>query len=135
MQHLARFRRGLSVVMKEQDFLAYTWQEEVLGAPTGQYAVPKEWLDEYLATKPTSSQLAEKLGHEVDKFGDTRNVFQVDYDFSFNENPRLPTGTEIGTNGKFIKGGFTSGRVPEIITDPIPRSKISWNVISDSLGK
>ena len=43
---------------------------------------------------------------------------------------RLPSGLNSGANSQFQWGGYTSGGMPEIITNPIPKSDIRATIIS-----
>ena len=47
-------------------------------------------------------------------------MVRVDVDDVTGLNLRLPSGNETGANSLWIPGGYTSGNVPEAISDIIP---------------
>lgn len=43
---------------------------------------------------------------------------------------RLPSGLNSGANSQFQWGGYTSGGMPELITNPIPKTHIRATLIT-----
>lgn len=57
-------------------------------------------------------------------------IVRIDVDDVTGLNLRLPSGNETGANSLWIPGGYTSGNVPEAVTDIIPLDKTTISRIN-----
>lgn len=67
------------------------------------------------------SYIEKALGFSEGHFSE--GAWRIDIDNISELNLRLPNGNEYGANSYWIPGGYTSGGIPEAISDTIPLSE------------
>jgi hypothetical protein len=69
--------------------------------------------------------IRKKLGIPDGSPGWDGPLVRVDIPDPLSRNPRMPTGLEQGANELYKPGGYTSGGVQEMVTDPVPWSAVT----------
>ena len=124
--HLSQFDDGLSVIQTEWAYGRYSEMNGFVGVPDDNtlFVMPKKYCDEVVAKANGDISIIEKeLGFPIGYFSDGGGLVRIDVDDVTSLNLRLPSGNETGANSLWIPGGYTSGNVPEAITDIIPLDK------------
>ncbi len=124
--HLSQFDDGLSVIQTEWAYRRYSETNGFVGVPDDNtlFVLPKKYCDEVLFKANGDISIIEKeLGFPKGYFRDGGGLVRIDVDDIMGLNIRLPSGNETGANSLWIPGGYTSGKVPEAITDIIPLDK------------
>ncbi|MYL59331.1 hypothetical protein GLW20_17625, partial [Virgibacillus halodenitrificans] len=122
-KHLSQFDDGLSVIQTEWAYGRYSEINGFVGVPDDNtlFVLPKNYCDEIVSKANGDISIIEKeLGFPEGYFSDGGGLVRVDADDVTGLNLRLPSGNETGANSLWIPGGYTSGNVPEAISDIIP---------------
>ena len=121
--HLSQFDDGLSVIQTEWAYGRYSEINGFVGVPDDNtvFVLPKKYCDGVVLRANGDISIIEKeLGFPKGYFSDGGGLVRVDVDDVTGLNLRLPSGNETGANSLWIPGGYTSGNVPEAISDIIP---------------
>ena len=87
--------------------------------------MPKTVCDDIAkAAKGDLSVYEQALGFEPGYFKGHGGLVRIDVLDVEDLHIRIPSGNEAGANAWWLPGGYTSGGVPEAITDLIPKSRI-----------
>ena len=124
--HLAQFDEGLSVIQTEWAYSRYSETNGFVGVPDDNtlFVMPKNYCDDVVAKANGDISVIEKvLGFPDGYFSDGGGLVRIDVDDIAGLNIRMPSGNETGANKLWIPGGYTSGGVPEAISDTIPLSR------------
>ena len=121
--HLAQFDDGVSVIQTEWAFSRYSETNGFVGVPDDNtlFVMPKEFCDEVL--KKANGNLAiieSELGFPKDYLKKGGGLVRIDIEDTIGLDVRIPSGNETGANDLWIPGGYTSGGVPEAVTNTIP---------------
>jgi len=119
--HIEQFRHGGSYLLPEWAYKQFVEGKPSVGRPDGLFITTKGSIDKILKDKGDVAGLNKSLGVDW-KPGD--KIYRVDIPNPLGHNPRLPTGKESGANTHFEPGGYTSGGLPEIVTNPVPSGGI-----------
>jgi len=122
-KHLSKFNDGASVIQTEWAYSRYSKSNGFVGVPDDNslFVMPKNYCDEIISKADGDiSIIEESLGFPKGYFSDGGGLVRIDVDDISKINIRIPSGNETGANNLWIPGGFTSGGVPEAITDIIP---------------
>ena len=123
--HLAKFEKGASIIMTQQNYEKFVLGNEYIGIPNDgtQFVMPKNYCDE-IATKANGNiDVYEKLlGFDEGHFAKGGGLVRIDIKDVTDLNLRIPSGNEYGANSHWIPGGYTEGGVPEAISDLIPNT-------------
>jgi hypothetical protein len=123
------FRNGDSFLVTESTYEKYMLGEPVVGRLDGQFMTTGKAMDGLLrAANGDLNYIKAKLGISPEEWNEP--LVRIDAPSPLLYNARLPSGFEEGANSPFKWGGFTSGGMPEIVTDPIPSSRVSAKFIS-----
>ena len=149
-KHMENFKDGVVYIQKTKDYEKYT-KNKGLDRGDGQvFVMPKSVCDKVFAEAaekfPNADQdqaqkkaycefLSQELGFDEDYFkssGITKieipgNFIDVTGTDSTKLGVRIPSGNELGANGWWVPGGYTSGGTMEAIIDKVP-----WNIIEDN---
>ncbi|MEL4105382.1 hypothetical protein AAFA46_00890 [Oscillospiraceae bacterium WX1] len=109
--HLGNFNNGVTKIK-------YKAPTGFAGPPDGTFVMPSSVANDLIAkANGDISKLEQLLGLAPGSLG--KNPVRVDI-----ANPtglRMPSGNEFGANAQWVPGGYTSGKIPEIIIDsPAP---------------
>ncbi|EYF00557.1 hypothetical protein [Chondromyces apiculatus] len=119
--HLEAFRHGGAYILPESHFHRFVRGRATLGDPTGQFMATCATMDGILAACAGRVALLKRwLGIPPSTWNEP--LYRVDVREPLRYRARLPTGAERGANAAFLRGGFTCGGLPEIVTDPFPSS-------------
>ena len=99
------------------------------GDPTETFIASSKEIDVLLSKGLSRVEIAGKLGIKNPDFlkGDLIRI-DIDIPLAKELNIRNPTGTEVGANSAFVKGGKTSGGVTEKVVDGIPKKDVRVRV-------
>ncbi len=75
------------------------------------------------------SIIESQLGYTEGYFRNGGGMVRIDIDNTSGLNIRIPSGNEAGSNSLWLLGGYTSGGIPEAITDTIPLSRTTITTI------
>jgi RHS repeat-associated protein len=116
---------GGSWLMTEAQFNLYAKGAQTIGRADGQFMTSATRMNQLIQeTGGNPALLGQRLG--VSSWGPGTNLLRMDVTNPMLFNPRMPTGSMSGANPLFRPGGFTSGGVPEIVTDPLPWQQV-WS--------
>ena len=121
--HLAKFENGVSVIQTEWAYGRYSETNGFVGVPDDNtlFVLPKEYCDSVIQkANGDISIIEEELGFPKGYFKNGGGLVRIDVDNVSDLNIRVPSGNEATANDLWIPGGYTSGGVPEAITDTIP---------------
>ncbi len=122
-EHLAQFDDGVSVIQTEWAFSRYSETNGFVGVPDDNtlFVMPKEFCDEVLKKANGNLSIIEsELGFPKDYFKKGGGLVRIDIEDTIGLDVRIPSGNETGANDLWIPGGYTSGGVPEAVTNTIP---------------
>lgn len=103
--------------------------KDVVGRGDGQFMTSKSAMDRLLQeANGDMSIVKQRLGIPQNQWNEP--LVRVDVMNPLLHNARLPSGLNSGVNSQFQWGGYTSGGMPELITNPIPKSDIRATIIS-----
>ena len=109
-----------------------TWVDgkATVGRSDGQFMTTASAMDRLLQqANGDMSVVKSKLGIPPEAWNEP--LVRIDVMNPLLHDARLPSGLSSGANTQFRWGGYTSRGMPEIITDPIPRSDIRATLITD----
>ena len=125
-KHLKRFRKGISLVMGQDSYVMYVIARKHVGREDNScFVMPKSVCDDI--AKAANGNLAvyeEALGFPPGYFYGHGGLVRMDVVEVEDLHLRLPSGNEAGANSYWLPGGYTSGGVPEAVTDLIPKSRL-----------
>ncbi|WP_156338981.1 hypothetical protein [Chondromyces crocatus] len=117
--HLEDFRNGGSFLLPARHYWSFVAGRDVLGDPSGQFITTRAGMDWLLASCGNGlHHLERSLGIPASTWNEP--IYRVDVHHPLRYRARLPSGAERGANAHFRRGGYTSGGLPEIVTDPFP---------------
>lgn len=117
--HLETFRGGGSYLVTESTLNKRILGQDTIGRRDGQFMIPADRMDTLLEhANGNLDVVKQRLGIPAAEWNEP--VFRIDVHNPLLHNARLPSGLESGANDLFRWGGYTSGGLPEIVTDPIP---------------
>jgi hypothetical protein len=121
-EHVESFRYGGSFLVPESAYLRHIRGAQSVGRADGQFITTKAHMDRMLAeTRGDPQAIGQRLGTDW-----STPLYRVDVHNPLLHNARLPSGFEAGANpSKFRWGGYTTGGMPEVVTDPIPQGGFS----------
>ena len=94
------------------------------GVGLGTFVMPKSVADEVIAKADGDvSNLEKLLGFPEGYFTDGGGLVRIDVEDITGLNVRIPSGDETGANSLWVPGGYTSGGVPEAVTNTVPLSR------------
>ena len=123
-EHLSMFDDGITIIQTDYAYKTYSLDSGIVGIQSDNtlFVMPKSLCDDILKKANGDILYIEKaLGCEPGHFSE--GAWLIDVDNIFGLNLRLPNGNEHGANSYWIPGGYTSGGVPEAISDTIPLSE------------
>lgn len=125
-KHLKKFRKGISLVMGQDSYVMYVVAHKNVGREDNTcFVMPKSVCDDIdRAAKGNLAVYEEALGFAPGYFSGHGGLVRIDVVEVEDLHLRLPSGNEAGANSYWLPGGYTSGGVPEAITDLIPKSRI-----------
>ncbi|BCZ45186.1 hypothetical protein psyc5s11_12530 [Clostridium gelidum] len=131
--HLSQFDDGLSVIQTEWAYGRYSETNGFIGVPDDNtlFVLPKKYCDGVVSRANGNISIIEKeLGFPNGYFSDGGGLVRIDCDDVTGVNLRIPSGNETGANSLWLPGGYTSGNVPEAISDIIPLDQTSISRIN-----
>ena len=125
-RHLNQFRDGVSFVMGLDNYVMYVLARKSIGREDNScFVMPKSVCDEIAkAGKGKISVYEQALGFEPGYFQGHGGLVRIDVIDVADLHIRIPSGNEAGANSWWVPGGYTSGGVPEAVSDLIPKSRI-----------
>lgn len=132
-KHLSQFDDGLSAIQTEWADGRYSETNGFVGVPDDNtlFVMPKKYCDEVVSRANGNISIIEKeLGFPNGYFSDGGGLVKIDCDDITGLNLRIPSGNETGANSLWLPGGYTSGNVPEAISDIIPLNQTSISRIN-----
>ena len=125
-RHLKEFRSGVSFVMGLDNYVMFVVARKFIGREDNTcFVMPKTVCDDI--AKAANGNLAvyeQALGFEPGYFQGHGGLVRIDVLDVADLHIRIPSGNEAGANAWWLPGGYTSGGVPEAISDLIPKSRI-----------
>jgi len=125
-RHLNQFCDGVSFVMGLDNYVMYVLTRKSIGREDNScFVMPKSVCDEIAkAGKGKISVYEQALGFEPGYFQGHGGLVRIDVIDVADLHIRIPSGNEAGANSWWVPGGYTSGGVPEAVSDLIPKSRI-----------
>ena len=125
-RHLNRFQDGVSFVMGLDNYVMYVLARKSIGREDNScFVMPKSVCDEIArAGKGKISVYEQAFGFEPGYFQGHGGLVRIDVIDVADLHIRIPSGNEAGANSWWVPGGYTSGGVPEAVSDLIPKSRI-----------
>ena len=124
--HIQKFDNGYSYLLTKNQYKMYVYKKENLGIPSDGtlFVAPTGFIDELCDLAKNNYAVFESiLGFEPGYYSNGNGLIRIDIKADIRFNVRIPTGNEAGVNNYWIPGGFTSGGMPEAITDLIPNTE------------
>ena len=125
-RHLKEFRSGVSFVMGLDNYVMFVVARKFIGREDNScFVMPKTVCDDI--AKAANGNLAvyeQALGFEPGYFRGHGGLVRIDVLDVADLHIRIPSGNEAGANAWWLPGGYTSGGVPEAVSDLIPKSRI-----------
>ncbi len=125
-RHLKEFRSGVSFVMGLDNYVMFVVARKFIGREDNScFVMPKTVCDDI--AKAANGNLAvyeQALGFEPGYFRGHGGLVRIDVLDVADLHIRIPSGNEAGANAWWVPGGYTSGGVPEAVSDLIPKSRI-----------
>lgn len=125
-RHLKEFRSGVSFVMGLDNYVMFVVARKFIGREDNScFVMPKTVCDDI--AKAANGNLAvyeQTLGFEPGYFRGHGGLVRIDVLDVDDLHIRIPSGNEAGANAWWLPGGYTSGGVPEAVSDLIPKSRI-----------
>jgi RHS repeat-associated protein len=122
--HIADFRLGASVFLPESVYRSVRTKFAALGRSDGLFVL-KTSQAERLHLSGDNAAIRHALGIPDSSAAWHEPLVRIDIPDPLSHNPRMASGLETGANELFKPGGYTSGGVQEMVTDPIPWDKVS----------
>ena len=122
-QHLKKFRGGVSFVMGLDSYVMYVVARKFAGREDNScFVMPKYVCDDIARTAKGNLAVYEQaLGFAPGYFQGHGGLVRLDVTEVADLHVRIPSGNEAGANSYWLPGGYTSGGVPEAVTDLIPK--------------
>ena len=120
------FDDGISVIQTEMAYRKYSEMNGFVGVPDDNtlFVLPKDFCDEILLKADGDISIIEKeLGFPEGYFAEKEGLVKIDVMDISELNLRIPSGNETGANSLWLPGGYTSGGIPEAVSDIIPLEK------------
>ncbi|WP_394840174.1 hypothetical protein LVJ94_25140 [Pendulispora rubella] len=125
--HLDMFRDGGSFLVPEGAYDKFIKGKPTVGRDDGQFMTTKGTVDQILKDANGDINIInQRLGTD---FPPGTKLVRIDVPKPLDHGARLPTGKESGANEHFIPGGYTSGGIPEIVTNPIPSGNVNVTTV------
>ena len=125
-RHLKQFRGGVSFVMGLDNYVMYVLARKSIGREDNTcFVMPKSVCDDI--AKAANGDIAvyeQALGFEPGYFKGHGGLVRIDVTEVADLHVRIPSGNEAGANAWWLPGGYTSGGVPEAVSDLVPKSRI-----------
>ena len=125
-RHLKEFRSGVSFVMGLDNYVMFVVARKFIGREDNScFVMPKTVCDDI--AKAANGNLAvyeQALGFEPGYFRGHGGLVRINVLDVADLHIRIPSGNEAGANAWWLPGGYTSGGVPEAVSDLIPKSRI-----------
>lgn len=140
--HLKKFDGGITVLQLSKDYKQYTENKGLNRGDGTTFVMPKAECDRIFAEAekkyPSKGDdyyhyLEDALGFSRGYFSDAKSqggVVRLDATNISDLNVRIPSGNELGANGWWVPGGYTSGGTAEAVTDAIPFDRLSVKPVS-----
>jgi hypothetical protein len=117
---------GGSWLMTEEQFTFYAKGARTIGRVDGQFMISARRMNQLIhETGGDPVQLGKRLG--IRSWGPETRLIRMDASDPLRFNPRASTRSMSGANSLYRPGGFTSGGVPECVTDPFPWYQV-WSM-------
>ena len=132
-KHLKKFADGASLVMSRDSFISYVLFSKTIGRDDNTcFVMPVDVCDEIEAAAHGNPRVYERaLGFDDGYFESHGGLIRLDiYDLT-DLDLRIPSGNEAGANAYWLPGGYTSGGVPEAVTNLIPKSRVRIIVVTN----
>ena len=125
-RHLKEFRSGVSFVMGLDNYVMFVVARKFIGREDNScFVMPKTVCDDIAKAANGSLAVYEQaLGFEPGYFHGHGGLVRIDVLDVADLHIRIPSGNEAGANAWWLPGGYTSGGVPEAVSDLIPKSRI-----------
>ena len=125
-KHLTEFRSGISFIMGLDNYVMYVLTRKKIGREDNScFVMPKTVCDDVAkAAKGNLAVYEQALGFEPGYFKGHGGLVRIDVLEVADLHIRIPSGNEAGANAWWLPGGYTSGGVPEAVSDLIPKSRI-----------
>jgi len=133
MTAISRFEGGFSKFISEPVYTEFVLPENIIKFGKSPehvtFATSRSAADRLIResyTKGDKSVIRNAMGWTKSDwlFEESEKLYRVDIPFSFEYEPRLPTGSEVGANKHFLGTGFTPGNAPEMIIRDVPKNDI-----------
>lgn len=116
--HLAQFKDGASYITPTKALDDYG--RDPIGRPDGQFVTSSSYMDDVMnSTGGDPAKLETALGIPSGSW-QGKPLSRIDIPDPSSLGLRMATGTENGANEFWMPGGYTSGGVPEAVTNQIP---------------
>lgn len=126
-KHLSKFNNGFTVIQTNNAYEKFTTNNKLVGNPKDNtlFVMPKEYCDKIFSEANGDVAYIEKaLGFSEGHFAKNGGtMWRIDVDDVSKCNLTIPNGNESGANSFGIPGGYTSGGVPEAVSDTIKLSE------------
>lgn len=125
-RHLKEFRPGVSFIMGLDNYVMFVVARKFIGREDNScFVMPKTVCDDIAkAANGNLSVYEQALGFEPGYFRGHGGLVRIDVLDVEDLHIRIPSGNEAGANAWWLPGGYTSGGVPEAVSDLIPKSRI-----------
>lgn len=125
-KHLKKFRDGVSFVMGLDSYVMYVLTRKLIGREDNScFVMPKSVCDDIARRAQGNLDVYEQaLGFTPGYFKGHGGLVRIDVLDVADLHVRIPSGNEAGANAYWLPGGYTSGGVPEAVTDLVPKSRI-----------
>lgn len=125
-RHLKEFRQGASFIMGLDNYVMFVLTRKLIGREDNTcFVMPKTVCDDIAkAAKGNLAVYEQALGFEPGYFQGHGGLVRIDVPDVADLHIRIPSGNEAGANAWWLPGGYTSGGVPEAVSDLIPKSRI-----------
>ena len=125
-KHLKEFRSGASFIMGLDNYVMYVLTRKKIGREDNScFVMPKTVCDDIAkAANGNLTVYEQALGFEPGYFQGHGGLVRIDVLDVADLHIRIPSGNEAGANAWWLPGGYTSGGVPEAVSDLIPKSRI-----------
>ena len=108
--------------LTEKQYYEFIAGRNIVGRADGQFMISSKAANQIIhKAGGSTSKIAKSLGTE---WTSGQKLMRVDVTNPLKYNVRLPKSGMSGANTKFIPGGKTSGKIPEVVTDPLPITEI-----------
>lgn len=126
-KHLSKFENGFTVIQTNESYNRYTIRGQLVGNPNDNtlFVMPKDYCDKIFSeANGDVAYIEEALGFQKGHFSKNGGtMWRIDVDDVSKCNLRIPNGNETGASSLWIPGGYTSGGVPEAVSDTIKLSE------------